>query len=238
MNMITTRSFAVLGGLLALGLAVFGLQIGAAVKKGREFDRYFTVRGLSEREVKATLVIWPIRFAVASDDLPSLREEMENARRMVMEFLAANRISTNEVATGLPSISDRANERREKGQPVRPRYTAVLTLVVRSKDVDGVKGAIQKSEALIAKGIPLIGDEYYHKIEFLYDGINAIKPAMIEEATANARVAAQKFAQDSRATVGKIRRATQGVVEIEDRDVATPEVKVVRVVTTIDFFIE
>ena len=53
--MITTRSFAVLGALLALGLAVFGVQIGAAVKKGREFDRYFTVRGLSEREAKATL---------------------------------------------------------------------------------------------------------------------------------------------------------------------------------------
>ncbi len=236
--MITTRSFAVLGALLALGLAIFGVQIGAAVKKGREFDRYFTVRGLSEREVKATLVIWPIRFAVASNDLRSLREEMDNAKSAVLEFLVKNRVPRDDCVMGLPGITDRANERREKGQPVLPRFTAVLTLVVRSKDVDVVKSAIQKSEALIAEGLPLIHDDYGHQIEFLYDGINAIKPAMIEEATANARAAAQKFAQDSRATVGKIRRATQGVVEIDDRDVATPEVKVVRVVTTIDFFIE
>jgi hypothetical protein len=236
--MITTRSFAVLGALLALGLGIFGIEIGAAVKKGREFDRYFTVRGLSEREVKATLVIWPIRFSVGSNDLPSLQEEMEKARSVVTGFLAQNGISSDDCILGLPSISDRADERREKEQTILPRYNAVMTLVVRSQKVDVVKAAIQRSEILVAKGIPLMSDDYGHKIEFLYDGINAIKPEMIEEATANARAAAQKFAQDSKATVGKIRRATQGVVEIEDRDIASPELKIVRVVTTIDFFIE
>ena len=55
--MITIRSFIVLGLSLIAGLAIFGAQIGRAVKTGREFDRYLTVRGLSEREVKATLAI-------------------------------------------------------------------------------------------------------------------------------------------------------------------------------------
>src|SRR5208283_2356052 len=110
--MITTRSFAVLGALLALGLGIFGIEIGAAVKKGREFDRYFTVRGLSEREVKATLVIWPIRFSVDSNDLPSLQGEMEKARSVVMEFLKENNISIEDCVLGLPSILDRADERR------------------------------------------------------------------------------------------------------------------------------
>ncbi len=236
--MITTRSFAVLGALLALGLGIFGIEIGAAVKKGREFDRYFTVRGLSEREVKATLVIWPIRFSVDSNDLPSLQGEMKKARSVVMEFLKENNISIEDCVLGLPSILDRADERREREEKILPRFNAVMTLVVRSKKVDIVKAAIQRSEVLVAKGIPLISDDYGHKIEFLYDGINSIKPEMIEEATANARAAAQKFAQDSKATVGRIRRATQGVVEVEDRDVASPELKIVRVVTTIDFFIE
>ena len=61
---------------------------------------------------------------------------------------------------------------------------------------------------------------------------------MIREATSNARAAAEKFAQDSKAQVGAIRRATQGQFEIEDRDVATPEQKRVRVVTTVEFFIQ
>lgn len=61
---------------------------------------------------------------------------------------------------------------------------------------------------------------------------------MIREATANARHAAEKFAQDSNTKVGAIRRAVQGVLEIEDRDTASPERKLLRVVTTVDFFVE
>jgi len=68
--------------------------------------------------------------------------------------------------------------------------------------------------------------------------LNDIKPDMIREATGNARASAEKFAQDSKSKVGKIRTASQGVVEIEDRDAASPEWKRVRVVTTVDFFLE
>ena len=48
----------------------------------------------------------------------------------------------------------------------------------------------------------------------------------------------EKFAEDSKSKVGRIRRATQGTVEIQDRDVASPEKKIIRVVTTVDFFLE
>ena len=58
-----SRAPLILGASLVIGLAVFGVLVGRAVKTGREFDRFLSVRGLSEREVKATLVIWPIRFS-------------------------------------------------------------------------------------------------------------------------------------------------------------------------------
>ena len=61
---------------------------------------------------------------------------------------------------------------------------------------------------------------------------------MIEEATKNAREVAEKFARDSDASVGKIRTARQGLFTINDRDENTPQIKTVRVVTTIDFQLE
>lgn len=237
--MITTRSFAVLGILLAAGLAIFGFQVGHAVKKGREFDRYLTVRGLSEREVKATRVIWPIRFAVHADDLPQLKQSLQNAKSLVQDYLSSQGLPADCVSFGLPVISDREEERyRDDHSNPLPRYKAVTTLVVRTDRVDLAKQAIQHADSLLEKGITLVSNDYGDKTEFLFDGVNEVKPDMIREATANARVAAEKFAQDSKARVGAIRRATQGVLEIEDRDVASPEIKVLRVVTTVDFFFE
>ncbi len=238
--MITWRSFLVLGMSLILGLAIFGNQIGRAVKTGREFDRFLSVRGLSEREMKATLAIWPLKFSAYAEDLAALKAAMENDRALVISFLKENGIETNEITQGLPDVSDREDERIQTKAPTLARYRGVMTLVVRSPHVDVVKKAIQGVDALLEKGVALAGNENMDRISFIFDAdaVNTVKPDMIKEATANARVAAEKFAQDSKSKVGRIRRATQGTVEIEDRDVASPEKKIIRVVTTVDFFLE
>lgn len=236
--MITFRSFVVLGLSLVVGLAVFGVQIGRAVKMGREFDRYLAVKGLSEREVKATLVIWPIRFSVAAEDLGALKTAMETNRTLVLSFLRDNGIDSKEITQGLPVVSDREDERIQANRPSLARYRGVVTLVVRSANVDVVKKAVQGADALLEKGVTLTGNESTDRIEFIFNAVNDIKPDMIKEATANARAAAEKFAQDSKSKVGRIRKATQGALEIEDRDAASPERKILRVVTTVDFFLE
>ena len=236
--MITIRSFLVLGLSLVLGLTIFGFQIGRAVRTGREFDRYLAVKGLSEREVKATLVIWPIRFSVAAEDLAALKKAMETNRALVLSFLQERGTESKEIIQGLPVVTDREDERIQANRPSLARYRGVVTLVVRSPNVDVAKKAIQGADALLEKGVTLIGNEAGDRIEFIFNAVNDIKPDMIKEATANARAAAEKFAQDSKSKVGRIRKATQGALEIEDRDAASPERKVLRVVTTVDFFLE
>lgn len=219
-------------------MGVFGFQVGRAVKVGREFDRYLTVKGLSEREVKATLAIWPIRFSVAAEELSVLKAAMEKNRTLVIAFLQENGIDPKEITQGLPVVNDREDERIQSNRPSLPRYRGVVTLVVRSSNVDVVKRAVQGADALLEKGVTLAGNEFTDRIQFIFNAVNDIKPDMIKEATANARAAAEKFAQDSKSQVGRIRKAIQGALEIEDRDAATPESKVLRVVTTVDFFLE
>ena len=237
--MITTRSFAVLGALLAFGLTVFGFLVIRAVKQGREFDRYLTVRGAAECEVKATLAIWPLRFGVAAEDLPTLRTSMESARSIVLTYLHARGLAEAEISFGLPEVSDRHdNDYQSKPEVKLPRYREAVTLVVRSKQVEVVKTAIQQADQLLSLGVSLTHNGYREGTEFLFDGLNEVKPGLIAEATANARISAEKFAHDSQARVGSIRHATQGMLEIEDRDAASPEIKRLRVVTTVEFFLQ
>lgn len=72
---------------------------------------------------------------------------------------------------------------------------------------------------------------------YSFTGLNEIKPKMIEEATKNARAAAEKFAQDSESKLGKIKNASQGQFSITNRDENTPHIKRVRVVTTINYYL-
>ena len=87
---------------------------------------------------------------------------------------------------------------------------------------------------LLSKGYVINSDEW--SIDYQYNGLNELKPSMIEEATKNARAVAQKFAEDSNSKLGGIRRASQGQFSVEE-DSYQPWIKHVRVVTTLDYFL-
>ena len=91
---------------------------------------------------------------------------------------------------------------------------------------------------LLKQGIAISANDYDTRVQYEFTSLNKIKPQMIEEATKNAREAAEKFAKDSDSKLGKIKNASQGLFTIEDRDPSTPYIKKVRVVTSVDFFLE
>jgi hypothetical protein len=74
--------------------------------------------------------------------------------------------------------------------------------------------------------------------QYDYQALQTIKPALIAEATGNARKAAEQFAKDSGSSVGGIRTANQGSIDISDRDQTSPYIKKVRVVTTVEYFLK
>ena len=97
---------------------------------------------------------------------------------------------------------------------------------------------MSKQNELIRQGIALAGGEYQYQVIFSYNGFNDIKQDMIVEATKNARLSADKFAKDSDSKLGKIKTANQGQFSVSDRDNNTPYIKIVRVVTTIQYYLK
>ena len=89
---------------------------------------------------------------------------------------------------------------------------------------------------LLNKGITIVNN-YYSQPSFTFNGLNDIKPEMIETATKNARAVALKFAEDSGSKLGKIKSASQGTFSINERDSNTPYMKQVRIVTYVDYYL-
>jgi hypothetical protein len=219
------------------GLIVLGLMFPRAVEKYRSYDRTVNVKGLCEKEVKADKVIWPVVYKVMANDIQSVYDQTDRSNATIVDFLKAGGVDASEITVSVPKISDKfANEYGNNDRAYR--YIATNVITVCTDKVDDVLSLMSKQSDLLKKGIVTGGDNWENPVEFKYEGLNDIKPGMIEEATMNAREAAQKFAKDSDSELGKIKRATQGQFSIDNRDANTPYIKRIRVVTTIEYSLE
>lgn len=227
----------ILGISLFLGLSALGLLLGKALLDMKQLERSVTVKGLSEHEYPADIVIWPIQFTEADNDLGNLYQTMESGTAKINRFLADKGITNNEITINAPAITDKSAQQYGGGQRAEFRYTATQTVTVYSENIDAVRQAMSALSELGKQGLVLSGDNYQAQSEYLFTRLNEIKPQMIEEATQNAREVAEKFAADSNSHLGKIRQASQGQFSISARDNNNPHIKKVRVVSTVEYYL-
>lgn len=229
-------SAAILGVSLIIGLGLGGYFIGRGWLEARSADRYVTVKGLAEREVKADLVIWPLRYAVTADDLSTLQRLSDDSSRKVRGFLES-RFAGDSISVSAPRITDRDAQGMSDRSGRLQRYVAEVVVTLRSSKIDAVRASSEQSGELVKQGVALVQD-YENRTQYFYTGLEQVKPEMIAVATKDARRAAEQFAKDAGSDVGAIRNAQQGYFTIEDRDSFSPESKTIRVVTTVQFFLE
>lgn len=227
----------VLGLLICLGLVFLGFFISNGIVKIKALERRVEVKGLSEREVPANIAIWPIKFKEADNDLNKLYSTIQQKNTVIIDFLRRHDFQDKEISLSAPAIMDRQAQEYEGAGRGNFRYTGSSTITVYTEHVDLVRKTMEKLFELGKQGIAITGEDYQSKTVFLYTKLNEIKPAMIEEATQNARAVAEKFAQDSKSRLGKIRSASQGQFSIDDRDSNTPYIKKVRVVSTLEYYL-
>ncbi len=226
--------------LIAVGIIAGAFTLGNQLEQGirgfKDADRVVTVKGLSEKEVKANHVIWPVSFREMGNDLSQVYDQLEVKQNMVLKYLKDGGLTDEEITIAAPKLRDNlADNYGSQRPPFRYMITQVLT--ISSDKVDVVRKLDEAQRDLLKAGVGLTND-YSYMTKYSYTGLNEIKPAMIEAATKNAKEAAQKFAMDSGSALGKIRKANQGIFSITDRDENTPFIKNVRVVTTVEYFLK
>lgn len=230
-------SFASAGLLIGVGLLLLGLCMKSGIDDFAHRDRIVTVRGLAQRDIPANKVTWPIVSKLTGDDLKSLYTQVQSIDSAIITFLKTNGITDAEISVNPPAVTDlKADQYNAANAPYHYSVTAVVT--VTSSRVELVRKLINRQTELMAQGIAITAGDYNYPTLYEYTDLNTIKPAMIAEATQNARKAADKFAEDSHSKLGKIKTASQGQFSIDDRDQYTPQIKTVRVVSTIEYYLK
>ncbi|MCQ2055257.1 MAG: SIMPL domain-containing protein [Fibrobacter sp.] len=223
--------------ILAVAIICVGVCFYNACVDAKDKDRIVAVKGLSEREVNADYVIWPIAFKEAGDNLKQINSILDNKYKIIEKFLLDNGIEKSEFERSTTDIEDHSTNIYE-AEKARTRYTATLVVTLATNKIEKAKAIMAKQGDLMNFGIGLSDNDYRYRKIFNFTKLNDIKPEMIEEATKNAELAAVKFANLSKSKLGKIKSASQGQFTIEDRDENTPFIKKIRVVTNIQYFLE
>ena len=222
----------ILGVSIVLAAFVLGLMLVWTVRTLKSFDDTVTVRGLCEREVPADRVVLRISYTDQDNSLVDLRQRVTNNDNTIIKILKDAGIKDDEIKFTTANFNDRYSSYYSSS--ILFRYSASQTINVFTSNME-LAAKLQNTidGDLLKKDI--ISSTYAN---FEYNGLNEIKPSMIAESLEKARESAEEFAKNSHSRIGKMRTASQGYFEIDDLDENTPQIKKIRVVTTVEYYLK
>ena len=157
------------GGSIMVGLIVLGWFIYAGIGRFSDRDRSVVVKGLSEREVVADKVIWPLAYRLAGNDLKALYTQIEENNAVIVDFLTSNGVPQEEITVTPASVTDLQAERYGYNNEDPFRYKAVSVVTVASGKIDVVRNLMTKQGDLLKKGVVIAGDDYQFQTVFSFN---------------------------------------------------------------------
>lgn len=222
---------------LSVAIVIAAAILGFSVIEATQPRPSVLVRGLAQREVSADLAVWRLSYSLGDDELENLQKQIKTKNKILADFLLENGLEESDFSELPAAITDTSLDMYSDKNNIKYTFIATSSFLVRSKNLSAINKAYKNALNLASHGIA-IKQDYENKINYEFTALNEIKPAMIEEATLNARAAAAKFAKDSGSQVGKIKNATQGLFSIENASGGLEEKKSVRVVTQVEYFLK
>ena len=203
------------GVALAIGLVLASVIGGWAFVKGKRGDQIITVTGSARKRIKSDLVIWKAGVSYQAPALAdAYRSLAENVPR-VKSYLVGKGIAENQIT--ISSISSQTlHAKTDQGEDTGTitGYSLRQELEVRSTDVDKIAQIAREATELINQGILLesAAPEYH------YTKLGEEKITMLAEAAKDAKVRAAKVAESTGSSIGSVRTARMGVLQITPAD--------------------
>ncbi|MDQ3667546.1 MAG: SIMPL domain-containing protein [Acidobacteriota bacterium] len=200
---------------LAIGLVLASVIGGWAFVKGKRGDQTITVTGSARKRIKSDLVIWKAGVSYQAPVLAdAYRSLSENVPR-VKAYLISKGIPEDQIT--ISSISSQTlHARTDQGEDTAQitGYSLRQELEVRSNDVDKIARIAREATELINQGILLesMAPQYH------YTKLGEEKITMLAEAAKDAKVRAERVAESTGSSIGSVRTARMGVLQITPAD--------------------
>lgn len=204
--------------IIALAIIITGYFLGDAYRnRNRQPNKVF-VKGMAEKDFKADLAVWSGSLQKKNADMKVAFAELKADAEKVKSFLIKSGIGENEIKFSSVNINKEydmvydkdGNERRGK----MSGYTLDQSVTVESPKLNAVDNVSREISSLISEGVEFSSENPL----FYYTKLNELKLQLIEEATKNGRLRAEKIADNSGGSLKRLLNADMGVFQITGKN--------------------
>ena len=193
-----------------LGLAIIASTIIGAYTfyQIKAFDNSLTVTGSASKQVTSDHVKWVgvINHIVKVSTLKQGYADMEKDVTAVKAFLKEKNITDDQIVIS-PVFMD---QNYDQPQGAERSYTLRQTIDVNSSDVAGITDISKNINPLIEKGVVFSTQS----LEYTYTKLADERVALLSDAIKDAKARASKLAESSGKSVGQLKSASSGVVQV------------------------
>lgn len=200
---------------LAIGLVVATTIGGWFFVKGKRGDQTITVTGSARKRITSDLVVWRSAISYQAPTLSEAYRLLSEAVPRVKAYMVSKGIAENQITVS--SISSQTlHGRNSDGIETSDitGYTLRQELWVRSTEVEKIGQIAREATELINQGILLES----MAPEYLYTKLGDLKIEMLAEAAKDAKRRAEQIAQSTDSSIGTVRTARMGVLQITAAD--------------------
>ena len=205
-----------IGTSLALGLIISSLIMGWSYKASKKSaDEAINVTGSAKRRITSDLVVWGAGVTEEAPALTDAYKKLSASIPRIKESLISKGIGEDQMV--ISSITTMQKHGRDKDGNETEEitgYSLTQSITVRSTDVAKVGQVAREATELINQGI-LIESE---APRYYYTQIGNLKIEMLGEAAKDAKERADKIAQSTGNSIGVVRSAKMGVLQITAAD--------------------
>jgi hypothetical protein len=203
---------------IAFSVVLSAYLLADAFRNRNESSNVISVTGLGSKDFASDLIVWSGSFHKMNAELRIAYSELDAAREVIKDYLVQKGISSDEIIFSAIDIEQQFDTRYdENGNQLSSEFKGYLlkqSVQIESRQVELVEGVSRNVTELINSGIEF----YSNKPSYYYTRLAELKIEMIAEATKDASLRAQKIAENAGGSLGDLKSADMGVIQIEGQN--------------------
>jgi hypothetical protein len=197
----------------ALGFIIGLAFLGSAIKNRNKSENTVSVTGLGSKTFTSDLITWNGNFSRNSFELKSAYDQLSEDRKVIEKYLLSQGIAKKDIVFSAVDIQKQYNyNNNENGGSSQTfaGYQLAQSISLQSTDVAKIENLSRNITEIINLGIEFTSSTP----NYFYTKLADVKQQMIADATKDAKERAEKIAENAGASLGNLKKATMGVIQI------------------------